>query len=141
MMEKLGQQLKQQRLLKGWSQQDLAEKSGVSRDSISNYETGQREAWPATVRKLANALDLAVSDLVDGTHSTGRDKKRRIAIYEEDYAWLIENTGGLGFTEEGMLHYWFHKLRTDEERELLRRKHEFERTQMLTNAGREEGAA
>ena len=55
--------LKEVRELHGWSQKKLAEESGVSRDSISNYETGQRDAWPATAKKLADALDAEISDL------------------------------------------------------------------------------
>jgi transcriptional regulator with XRE-family HTH domain len=49
--------------LHGWSQAKLAEESDVSRDSISNYETGQREAWPATAKKLADALHVEIADL------------------------------------------------------------------------------
>jgi transcriptional regulator with XRE-family HTH domain len=44
----------------------LAEKAGVSRDSISNYETGQREPYPATAMKLADALNVSVSELEKG---------------------------------------------------------------------------
>ena len=55
--------LKEVRELHGWSQKRLAEESGVSRDSISNYETGQREAWPATAKRLAEALGVEIADL------------------------------------------------------------------------------
>lgn len=55
--------LKEVRELHGWSQAKLAEESGVSRDSISNYETGQREAWPATAKKLADALGVEIAEL------------------------------------------------------------------------------
>jgi transcriptional regulator with XRE-family HTH domain len=55
--------LKEERELHGWSQKKLAEESGVSRDSISNYETGQRDAWPATAKKLADALGIEIADL------------------------------------------------------------------------------
>jgi transcriptional regulator with XRE-family HTH domain len=55
--------LREQRELHGLSQSELARAAGVSRDSISNYETGQREAWPATAKKLADALDVDIADL------------------------------------------------------------------------------
>ena len=55
--------LKEVRELHGWSQAKLAEESDVSRDSISNYETGQREAWRATAKKLADALHVEIADL------------------------------------------------------------------------------
>jgi transcriptional regulator with XRE-family HTH domain len=57
--------LKAVRELHGWSQTKLAEESGVSRDSISNYETGQREAYPGTAKKLADALDVEIADLIE----------------------------------------------------------------------------
>jgi transcriptional regulator with XRE-family HTH domain len=57
--------LKEVRELHGWSQTKLAEESDVSRDSISNYETGQREAYPATAKKLADALDVEIADLIE----------------------------------------------------------------------------
>ena len=40
------------------SQEDLAEKSGVARDTISKLETGQRRAYPSTIRKLAAGLEV-----------------------------------------------------------------------------------
>ena len=55
--------LREVRELHGWSQSRLAEESGVSRDSISNYETGHREAWPATAKRLADALGVEIEDL------------------------------------------------------------------------------
>jgi transcriptional regulator with XRE-family HTH domain len=48
------------------SQEDLAEKSGVARDTISKLETGQRGAYPSTVRKLAAGLDVEPHMLVGG---------------------------------------------------------------------------
>jgi transcriptional regulator with XRE-family HTH domain len=51
------------RELHGWSQADLARTAGVSRDSISNYESGKREAWPATAQRIADALGVPLSKL------------------------------------------------------------------------------
>jgi transcriptional regulator with XRE-family HTH domain len=48
------------------SQEQLAEKSGVARDTISKLETGQRGAYPSTIRKLAAGLDLEPRMLVGG---------------------------------------------------------------------------
>ena len=55
--------LREQRELHGLSQSELGRSAGVSRDSISNYETGQREAWPSTAKKLAAALGVDIADL------------------------------------------------------------------------------
>jgi transcriptional regulator with XRE-family HTH domain len=48
------------------SQEQLAEKSGVARDTISKLETGQRRAYPSTIRKLATGLDVEPQMLVGG---------------------------------------------------------------------------
>ena len=48
------------------SQEQLAEKSGVARDTISKLETGQRGAYPSTIRKLAAGLDVEPQMLVGG---------------------------------------------------------------------------
>jgi transcriptional regulator with XRE-family HTH domain len=58
--------LREVRELRGWSQDVLAKKADVSRDSISNYETGQRKAYPSTAKKLADALNVSVSELEKG---------------------------------------------------------------------------
>jgi transcriptional regulator with XRE-family HTH domain len=48
------------------SQEDLAAKSGVARDTISKLETGQRRAYPSTIRKLAAGLDVQPRMLLGG---------------------------------------------------------------------------
>ena len=48
------------------SQEDLAEKSGVARDTISKLETGRRKAYPVTIRKLAVGLEVEPRMLVGG---------------------------------------------------------------------------
>ena len=48
------------------SQEDLATKSGVARDTISKLETGQRRAYPSTIRKLAAGLEVEPRMLVGG---------------------------------------------------------------------------
>ncbi len=48
------------------SQEELARKSGVARDTISKLETGQRGAYPTTVRKLAAGLGVEPRLLLGG---------------------------------------------------------------------------
>lgn len=47
------------------SQRDLAEKSGVSREYIARIELGQHDPTLSTLEKLAKALGVKVSALVD----------------------------------------------------------------------------
>ena len=56
--------LKEIREDKGISQEELAEKSKVSRTTISELETGKKEVTTnITLEKIANALGLKVSDI------------------------------------------------------------------------------
>lgn len=56
--------LKVERVKKGWTQEQLSEKSGVGRVSISNIERkGIENILVSTLRKLASALDLEVQGL------------------------------------------------------------------------------
>ena len=48
------------------SQEQLAEKSGVSRETISKLESGRRGAYPSTIRKLAAGLEVEPRMLMGG---------------------------------------------------------------------------
>ena len=48
------------------SQEELAERSGVARDTISKLETGRRGAYPSTIRKLAAGLEVRPQMLMGG---------------------------------------------------------------------------
>jgi transcriptional regulator with XRE-family HTH domain len=52
------------------SQEQLAEKSGVARDTISKLETGRRKAYPTTIRKLAASLEVEPQMLLGGVEYT-----------------------------------------------------------------------
>jgi transcriptional regulator with XRE-family HTH domain len=57
--------VKRIRTMRGMNQVDLAEASGVSQNTISEIETGRREARPATLGKLARALGVDIADFFD----------------------------------------------------------------------------
>ena len=48
------------------SQEELAERSGVARDTISKLESGRRKAYPTTIRKLAAGLEVEPQLLLGG---------------------------------------------------------------------------
>jgi len=63
-MEIDGVKLRELRLDQGLSQEELHEMTGVSRDTISKMETGDRpNPHPRTLRKLAEALGASVADI------------------------------------------------------------------------------
>ena len=61
-----GSRLRQLRRERALSQRDLSRITGVAHDSISQLETGKREAQPKTIRKLAEALGVEPSELIKG---------------------------------------------------------------------------
>lgn len=60
----LGYKIKEARVAKDMSQQELAEKANVSRTIISQLESGTRTVTKTdTLIKIANALDVKVEDI------------------------------------------------------------------------------
>ena len=56
--------LKEFRLSKGITQEELAEKLSVGQNTISQWETGERIPRVPTVLKLAEVLDCNVGELL-----------------------------------------------------------------------------
>ena len=61
-----GMQLRRLRRARALSQRDLARITGIAQDTISQLETGKREAQPHTIRRLAAALSVEPSTLMRG---------------------------------------------------------------------------
>jgi transcriptional regulator with XRE-family HTH domain len=61
-----GARLRQLRRERALSQRDLSGITGIAYDSISQLETGKRDAQPRTIRKLAEALGVAPRELMKG---------------------------------------------------------------------------
>ena len=61
----IGNNIKKLRLAKNWTQKDLAIKSNITRESIGNYERGDRIPPSDILNKIATALQVPISDLID----------------------------------------------------------------------------
>jgi repressor LexA len=59
-----GVQLRQLRRERALSQRDLSRLTGIAHDSISQLETGKRDAQPRTIRNLAEALGVKPKELM-----------------------------------------------------------------------------
>jgi transcriptional regulator with XRE-family HTH domain len=57
--------LRDLRLRKALNQQELADRAGLTRATLSRLEAGQENPYPRTVRKLAAALDVEPEDLME----------------------------------------------------------------------------
>jgi transcriptional regulator with XRE-family HTH domain len=59
----LSANIRKYRLRKGWSQEELAEESGLHRTYVSGVERGARNPTVQIVGKLAKALGVKAADL------------------------------------------------------------------------------
>jgi len=60
---------------KGWSQADLADKSGVSRVMVGKYERGEAVPSIDAAKKIADALKTSLDYLTGDTKTPAYDKK------------------------------------------------------------------
>ncbi|MDY2656417.1 MAG: helix-turn-helix transcriptional regulator [Candidatus Limiplasma sp.] len=61
------EKIKELRLNKGWSQEELAKKSGVGRISIIRYENNERIPQVDVASRIANALGCTIDELLGET--------------------------------------------------------------------------
>lgn len=62
--QKFGKRLKELRLQKGLSQETLANIADLDRTYIPSIEKGERNVSITVIEKLANALGVALTDLI-----------------------------------------------------------------------------
>ena len=84
--EKNLKRLRSQRNLK---QEDLAEQLSVTRQTVSGWETGRRQPDLDTLKKLAEALDVDVHELIYGV------KPGTYPMYQRKYVLCSAITGGI----------------------------------------------
>ena len=69
--KKLGQNIRTKRKALDWSQEELAEKVNVSKNTISNIERAETEVATNTLISLADVLDCSIDQLL------GRDNSKK----------------------------------------------------------------
>ena len=63
---RFGHHLRGIRLARGWSQEELCFKAGLSKNQIGNIERGEVNLTLTTTVAIANALDMSISELFTG---------------------------------------------------------------------------
>lgn len=61
---RLGKRIKQLRVMRDMTQEELAEASNVSISFLGNVERGSKNPTVETIYKIANALDVTMSELL-----------------------------------------------------------------------------
>ncbi len=80
------------RMKKGLSQKELGEKCGLTQQAINRIEHGKRSVEFELLIKLANILDLSVSDLVESANELESDKLASIDIQTQPQKWGINGS-------------------------------------------------
>ena len=82
----LGKTLKEYRLQQGWSQEEMGDKAGFHPSYIGQIERNKKKVSLLTVQKLAHALKVNVSDLLQenffDTQLSGWENKILKLIHE-----------------------------------------------------------
>jgi transcriptional regulator with XRE-family HTH domain len=65
-LRRLGENVRQSRTQKGWSQEELAHRSGLHRTYISGIERGRRNPTVLILQQMADALGTEAPELLRG---------------------------------------------------------------------------
>lgn len=65
-LNSLGSKIKQLRVKKEWSQERLGFKANLDRTYIGGIERGERNLTVLNLKKIADALEVSVSDIFEG---------------------------------------------------------------------------
>lgn len=64
--QRFGDRIKELRLERGWTQEDLSEKAGVGRVFVSQLENGHKDVCLGVIEALAHSLKVSIADLMRG---------------------------------------------------------------------------
>ncbi len=116
MTAKYGEQIRKMRKAHGLTQQEFAEKSGISMMSLRRYEMGEREPTMSVIERMAAALALTLDDFLwsDPSKSVFRpwwfdlDHKLMQVGYsiggnEDGYQWINYPNGTLEVSDEELI--------------------------------------
>lgn len=70
----LGARLKEARVYRGFSQEEIGDYLGISRSSVSLMESGARKVESLEIRRLAELYECSVDDLLGGTTEAEEDE-------------------------------------------------------------------
>lgn len=86
---RIANRVRLEREARGWSQAELAERSGVAKATISKLERGEMSPTAVTLVRLAGAFDLTLAGLLLRAEGEGR----RLSRAAEQPVWRDPETG------------------------------------------------
>lgn len=108
-----GQNLRELRKIEGWTQEEVAKRIGISKQTYSHYENENRKPGLETIRKLASVYQVDIDKIFSGSDLENLTTKEETDIAKklEDMMQDLESKDSLAFMGEPM---------DEEDRELLR---------------------
>lgn len=89
-MDNIGEAIRSARKKAGMTQDELAAKLSTTKSAISKYELGKREPNIEQLRRIAIALGVSVSDLVDSSYwSLRNEAEKKSAFSLEPYKEIM----------------------------------------------------
>lgn len=89
-MEEFGQKLREVRIAKGYTQQTLAEKLYVTRQTVSRWESGNRYPDLETLKKISVELEVSVDELL--SIEPHPDEQKEMTAEEEKTTDVFEKS-------------------------------------------------
>ena len=74
--ESLGQRLARLRKQRGWTQKQIAQRTGLIQELVSNYETDKLRLNADMILRFAEVLEVSTDELLRGSKATGATKKQ-----------------------------------------------------------------
>lgn len=87
----LGLRIAKLRREKGWTQQQLADVTGLSRSSVANIETGRQEISVTHLWAFTDALGSTVAEVTETPPMPWLELARRVTRSEREYADRAED--------------------------------------------------
>ncbi|MGN8875284.1 helix-turn-helix domain-containing protein [Pseudoflavonifractor sp. HCP28S3_F10] len=109
---KIGEKIRFIRLEKGMTQKQVAERCGMADSAIRKYESGTQTPKIETLRRIAEALDVSIYELLSKEEKEVYDAG--ISDGQTAMEWVYHKLDGYSFTKaEHFLIGAFSKLNTD----------------------------
>ncbi len=94
--QQFGRRLYQIMLARGWNQSELARQANLPRDSISTYVRGVALPTPKSLKALADALDMQMTDVLPNAIEAAVDEdhpsfEMKVSPSAPNTAWLRVN--------------------------------------------------
>ena len=110
-LKSIGQKIKQTRLLRKKTQQEIADECGISKSLLSRIENGHKATALATLSKISDSLDVPLSWLLDNQNGVNplivreSDRKSEIGDIIMGYSFeLLANKTNLSLIQPMIVH-------------------------------------